>query len=108
MDQVGQLLAAGVTLVSGGDSGINPGKGHGVLPVSIAALVKAGASTAQALSSATGLAAQACGLAGQTGRLRAGLDADLLIVEGNPIEDIAALQAVHTVVSRGREVTTRP
>jgi imidazolonepropionase-like amidohydrolase len=102
--QVGELLPRGVVLVSGGDSGISPGKRHGVLPFSIAALVRAGASTADALGSATGLAAQACGLAGRTGRLRPGLDADLLVVDGNPLADIEAVHAVNAVVSRGREV----
>ncbi|MDP9219370.1 MAG: amidohydrolase family protein [Actinomycetota bacterium] len=102
--QVGELRAAGVTLVSGGDSGINPGKRHGVLPFGIVDLVGSGASTEQALASATGLAARACGLSGRTGTLRAGLDADLLVVEGNPVLDIAAVHAVRMVVSRGREV----
>lgn len=57
-----------------------------------------------ALSSATSVAAKACGLTDRTGRLRAGLDADLLIVDGNPLQDITVLRAVRTVVSRGREV----
>ena len=102
--QVSELRSAGVTLVSGGDSGINPAKRHGILPISIAALVAAGASTVEALASATSLAARACGLSGRTGRLRPGLDADLLIVDGDPMDDIAALLDVRTVVSRGREV----
>ena len=104
--QVGELRAAGVTLVSGGDSGINRGKRHGVLPFGIVDLVRSGASTEQALASATGLAARACGLSGRTGTLRAGLAADVLIVDGNPLADIAAVHAVRTVVSRGREVLT--
>jgi imidazolonepropionase-like amidohydrolase len=102
--QVGEMVSAGVTLVSGGDSGINPGKRHGVLPFGLVDLVRAGASSVQALASATSLAAQACGLSGRTGRLRAGLDADLLLVEGNPVDDIAAVHVVRTVVARGREV----
>ena len=55
-----------------------------------------------ALASATSLAAQACGLAGRTGRLRAGLDADLLLVSGDPTTDITAIRDVRAVVSRGR------
>lgn len=53
---------------------------------------------------ATSRAAHACGLAERTGRLRAGLDADLIIVDGDPLRDMAALLNVRAVVSRGREV----
>jgi imidazolonepropionase-like amidohydrolase len=104
--QVAELRAAGVTLVSGGDSGINPVKCHGVMPFSVADLVRCGATVPEALASATGLAARACGLAGDTGLLRAGYDADVLIVEGDALTDVEALRRVRTVLSRGREVLT--
>lgn len=103
-EQVRTLLQAGVRVVNGGDSGINPAKPHGLLPTSVADLVRSGASTAEALTSATSTAAQAIGLGERTGRLRAGLDADLVLVDGDPLGDIAALSAVRLVVSRGREV----
>jgi imidazolonepropionase-like amidohydrolase len=102
--QVGELIRAGVELVSGGDSGINPAKPHGVLPFSVSALVDCGASPVQALASATSRAARACGLVGRTGMLQAGLDADLLIVQGDATADVAALHDVRLVVSRGRLV----
>jgi imidazolonepropionase-like amidohydrolase len=100
----GALYRGGVTLVSGADAGLNPGKRHGVLPLAVADLVTAGVPAESALASATSVAARACGLADRTGRLRAGLDADLLIVDGDPARDIGALRAVRAVVSRGREV----
>ncbi|MBA2554042.1 MAG: amidohydrolase family protein [Geodermatophilaceae bacterium] len=100
----GKLYRAGVTLISGGDSGISPGKPHGILPNAVADLTDCGVPTADALTSATSLAAWACGLGERTGRLRAGLDADLLIVDGDPLLDIAALTRVRKVVSRGRDV----
>ncbi|MEU4428634.1 amidohydrolase family protein [Actinoplanes sp. NPDC024001] len=105
--QVGSLYRAGVTLVSGVDSGINPAKPHGFLPGSIAALVDCGVPEVAALASATGVAADACGLADRTGRLLAGLGADLLVVRGDPSRDITALRAVHTVVRAGH-VAIRP
>ena len=104
LDQVRALHRAGVTFVSGSDSGISPGKPHGVLPEAVIDLVDCGVTAEAALSSATSVAAKACGLTDRTGRLRAGLDADLLIVDGNPLQDITAVRAVRTVVSRGREV----
>ncbi len=99
--QVGELYRGGVTLVSGVDSGVHPVKAHGSLPRAVIELVDCGVPATTALASATSLAAQACGLAGRTGRLRAGLDADLLIVNGDPTTDIAAVRSVRTVVSRG-------
>lgn len=56
-----------------------------------------GVSAAAALASATGLAAKACGIADRTGRLGAGLDADLLIVGGDPAADMSALRDVRVV-----------
>jgi imidazolonepropionase-like amidohydrolase len=106
-EQVARLVEGGVTLISGGDSGINPVKPHGVLPAAIADLVTAGMSAADALASATGTAARVLGLGGRKGFLRSGRDADLLIVHGNPTDDIAHLRRVHTVVCRGMEHTVR-
>jgi imidazolonepropionase-like amidohydrolase len=100
--QIGELHRAGVSFVSGADSGINPVKPHGILPQAIIELVAGGVPPATALASATAHAARACGLANRTGRLRAGLDADLLIVEGDPTTDISMISRVRAVVSRGR------
>jgi imidazolonepropionase-like amidohydrolase len=102
--QVAGLFRGGVTLVSGADAGINPGKPHGVLPEAVAELADCGVPAATALASATSLAARACGLAGRTGRLAVGLDADLVLVDGDPLLDLTALRAVRTVVSRGQEL----
>jgi imidazolonepropionase-like amidohydrolase len=103
-EHAGELFAAGVRIVSGSDAGIGPGKPHGVLPESIIALVEAGAPPEAALASTTGLAADACGLSDRTGRLRAGLAADLLLVRGDPLTDVAALRDPRVVVARGVEV----
>ena len=62
---------------------------HGLLPVSMAFLVDGGVSTAAALASATSLAAAACGLGDRKGRLRAGYDADLLILDPRRSSTIA-------------------
>src|SRR4030095_11632628 len=89
--QGGGLYQGGVTLISGVDSGIGPVKAHGILPLAIIELVRCGVPATPALASATGLASQACGLAGRTVRLRPGLDADLLVVGGDPTTDIMAI-----------------
>jgi imidazolonepropionase-like amidohydrolase len=99
-----ELQNAGVTLLAGTDAGIGPSKRHGLVPMAVVELVECGAPAAEALASATGRAARACGLQRRTGRLAVGLDADLLLVDGDPLTDVTALQRPRTVVSRGREV----
>jgi imidazolonepropionase-like amidohydrolase len=105
LPHVAELVRAGTVLLAGTDAGIGPSKRHGLVPFGVADLVTAcGMAPADALASATGLAARACGVEGRTGRLAAGLDADLLMVDGDPLADVTALQRPRLVVSRGREV----
>ena len=92
---------AGVRLVAGSDAGIAPLKPHGVLPETLVALVEADVPATEALAMATSRAAQACGLGNRKGRLRAGYDADLLLVDGDPLADIGALRRVSAVILRG-------
>ncbi|MGY1696169.1 amidohydrolase family protein [Geodermatophilus sp. SYSU D00814] len=99
-----RLHRAGVTLVSGVDAGITPGKPHGIVGRAVASLAGGGVPAPEALATATSAAARACGLGGRTGRLAPGLDADLLLVDGDPTADPLALERVALVVSRGREV----
>lgn len=99
-----EMQRAGVTLIAGTDAGISPGKRHGLVPMAVADLVAVGMPPSQALASATGLAARACGLQGRTGRLAVGLDADLLMVDADPLADVTTLQRPRAVVSRGRDV----
>jgi imidazolonepropionase-like amidohydrolase len=104
--QVAGFQRAGLVMVSGSDAGIHPGKPHGVLPHAVRELVEAGVPAEVALASATSTSARACGLERRKGLLRAGSDADLLIVDGDPVADITALTRVRAVVLAGREVVS--
>jgi len=105
LPHVAALRRAGVALTAGTDAGIGPSKRHGLVPFSVADLVgECGMSPVEALSAATGAAARTCGLDGRAGRLAVGLDADLLLVDGDPLTDITSLQRPRAVVSRGRDV----
>ena len=105
LPHVAELRRAGTTLLAGTDAGIGPSKRHGLVPMAVADLVReCGAAPADALAAATSVAARACGLGDRTGRLAPGLDADLLLVDGDPLTDVTALQRPRVVVSRGREV----
>jgi imidazolonepropionase-like amidohydrolase len=103
-EQVGALSAAGVAILAGSDAGIHPAKPHGVLAHSVAELVRSGLPVAAALAAATSAAADACGLGGSRGRLRPGMAADLLVVEGDLAADAAALTRPRLVVLRGRAI----
>jgi imidazolonepropionase-like amidohydrolase len=101
---MGDLHAAGVRMVTGSDAGINPAKAHGILPEAVVGLVLGGVSPTDALATTTSLAAAACGLASQTGRIAPGYTADLLLVTGNPTTDITALHNIQATYLRGTRV----
>jgi len=103
--KIAALHDAGVRLVSGTDGGINPGKPHGVLAQAIAQLVVGGMTPADALASATSVAAEVCGLGHRKGTIRPGHDADLLIVDGDPLTDVTALTQVAAVVLNGKPIS---
>lgn len=90
---VQQAFQAGVPVLAGTDAP-NPGTLPGVgLLVELDLLVLAGLSPVQALRSATSTPATAWGLHDR-GRIHPGLRADLVLVNGNPTEDITALRRV--------------
>lgn len=66
--------------------------------------VAAGQSTRDALASATGVAAEALGVSDEVGDLRAGLLADVVAVDGDPLADIGALRRVLFVMKSGEVV----
>ena len=66
-----------------------------------------GLSPVEALATATSGAAELLGIASRTGRVAAGLEADLIVLEANPLEDPMALQDVLVVITDGRVVLNR-
>lgn len=62
---------------------------------------------AEVIELATTSAARLLGLAGVTGRIEPGLDADLIVVGGDPSAELAHLHDIRMVVARGR-VAGRP
>jgi imidazolonepropionase-like amidohydrolase len=92
----------GVRLIAGTDAGIDNTPHHQYLG-GLRHLVTLGFSPAQVLAMATTDAAAALGVGGTTGRLAAGYDADLIVVDGDPLADIGALGRLRRVVARGRD-----
>ena len=87
--------AAGAQVVAGTDT---PNAAN--VQAEIMAYVSAGMTPFQALRTATVNPAQALGL--NVGTVEPGRLADLAIVEGNPLEDIAATYRIRQVVANGR------
>ncbi|SER46568.1 Imidazolonepropionase [Lentzea xinjiangensis] len=98
------LRQHGVRVTVGTDAGIAPHKPHDVLPHGLAELAGYGWPAAEALTAATRDAAKLCGAAGRKGEVVAGAEADLLVVRGNPVEDLGHLLDVRAVFRRGHRV----
>lgn len=103
-DFVRRFQAAGGIVLAGTDN--FPMKGAG-LHDELRLLVEAGLPPLAALQAATINAARALGWGGQTGAIKAGLVADLLLVDANPLQDISNLQRISGVFMRGRYFDAR-
>src|SRR5580658_1877474 len=91
-------LAAGVPMAVGSDVGPFP---HGTQAREFVLMVKYGMKPLAALQAGTLNGARLLGWQGQIGAVKAGYLADIVAVEGNPLEDIAALQKVAFVMKGG-------
>ena len=77
-----------MTICAGSDAGVFA---HGDNALELELMVEYGMTALQALRSATSVNARILGLEGAIGRIAPGLTADLVVVEGDPTRDIAAL-----------------
>ena len=92
--------AMGLPLVLGSDSPGFPGAQHDEL----AELVRAGLTPAEALVAATSAAARALGVEGDVGRIAEGKMADLVLLDADPLADIANSRKIWRVIQGGRVV----
>ncbi|MHA4806935.1 metal-dependent hydrolase family protein [Flavitalea flava] len=91
-------LASGVTICMGGDVGVYA---HGDNAREMEAMVEYGMKPIDVLRSATSVNADVFKIGDRVGRIRAGLLADLVIVEGNPSTDISRVRKVKWVMKEG-------
>ncbi|MBD3646486.1 MAG: amidohydrolase family protein, partial [Pseudomonadales bacterium] len=99
-----RLKSAGATLIASTDAGI-PGVYHHDLPRALPVFAHfAGLSPVEALRAATSDCADAIGLGAITGRIASGYSADLLLLESDPLSDLAALDRSAEVWARGSKV----
>ena len=106
-DAAARLMSAyhsGVMLVAGSGAG-SPLVFHGPsVQRELELWVKAGIPPRDALQAATWNSARWLGMETRIGSIRIGNDADLLLVDGNPLEDITALERVSEVIFKGERV----
>ena len=67
-------------------------------------MARAGLGYPQILTSLTTAPAERFGAAARTGRLAPGLDADIVVVDGDPAADISALARVRLTLRRGQTI----
>src|SRR5215468_9675907 len=104
-----RMHRAGVRLVCSSDAGVAPFKPHDCLPHGVIEFgARLGFTSAQALASATSLAAQACAAGDRKGRIAPGYDADLLAVAGNPAADLDAILHPTAIYRAGHRCDTGP
>jgi imidazolonepropionase-like amidohydrolase len=96
----------GVKIVTGADTQYGPESTSRVYG-EVASLVELGLTPVEALRSATTVAAELLGLGGRTGAIQTGMEADLIVVERNPLQDVRALADVLVVISNGRVALNR-
>ena len=100
------LRVPGLKMVFGTDAVAGA---HGRNAAELVYRVRTGGQDAgEAILGATSLAAESLGLEKEIGKLRPGFAADIVAVEGNPLDDVTALERVRFVMRGGRAFRFEP
>lgn len=103
---------AGVKIAMGTDSGAPYGSVHGKCQArELELMATRGLTPMETIVAATKTGAECIGIGDQTGTITPGRFADILIVDGNPLEDIRVLQdlsRIKMVMKEGTPYITRP
>ncbi|MFH7282646.1 amidohydrolase family protein [Weissella confusa] len=97
--------AAGVNVVMGTDAGTSYNDFKSGPGVEIRLLTSVGMTPEQVLLASTVRGAELLGIAERVGELVPGKDADMLILDRNPLQDLAVLTDAPRVIKRGQVVT---
>ncbi len=101
MKDLRRIVDADVDVVMGTDAG-NIGTVHGPsIHREMKMMVEAGLTPLEVLRTATVNGARALGLEGQTGEIKRGMLADLVILDADPLADIGNLAKVHRTIKGG-------
>jgi imidazolonepropionase-like amidohydrolase len=96
---------AGVPIAFGTDAG-SPAVGHEIVAPELKFMVKVGvvADNYAALRSATSVAAKINGMEDKIGTLEIGKAADLIVIDGNPLDNLDALEQVQMTFIAGKKM----
>jgi imidazolonepropionase-like amidohydrolase len=100
-NSVTKLIQAGVTIAGGTDAG-TPFNKHGELVEQLCILSECGLGNLEAIKAGTYNSAIALGIQDYAGSLKPQKRADILVVKGNPANDLNALQEVLSVWRSGK------
>ena len=98
---MGEAHRAGVKIAFGTDSGVYE---HGRNAQEFRLMMAQGMTSREALAAATTNAADVLDMENEIGRIAPGYSADIIAVEGNPLEDATVLEKVDWVMVRGRVI----
>ena len=98
--------ALGVPVITGVDTEYGPNSTSRIA-LEIMHLRELGFTAMDALRSATAVAATCLGIAQRVGTLKPGMEADLVVIERNPLDDIRALQDAVIVIADGKVALKR-
>ena len=104
---VQQAVALGVKIASGFDAAIPPDS-HGKNANELVAMAKRGMTRADVLRAATVNGAELMGWQDRVGAIEAGKFADLIAVDGDPLDDVGVLRQVKFVMKGGKIVKDIP
>ena len=93
-----QAMASGVTICMGGDVGVYT---HGDNAREMEAMADYGMKPMDVLRSATSVNADVFGISNRVGRIKPGLLADILVVDGDPSADISQVRKIRWVMKDG-------
>jgi imidazolonepropionase-like amidohydrolase len=96
----------GVKIVAATDTGYGPNSTT-TLAHELLELAEIGMTPLEALQAATTTPAELFGISDRVGRLEVGFEADLIVLERNPLDDIGIVQDVLMVVSDGEVIVQR-
>ena len=104
MEYFMRAVAAGVKFATGTDTGA-PRVFHHELALELELMVRVGLTPEQTLRAATASCAELMGWFDTLGTLVPGKEADVVLLDGNPLEDISATRRVRHVFKAGKHYT---
>ena len=98
-----RALQAGVPIATGTDAGGSPAR-HGFVAREIELMIDNGMTPEHALEASTRVAADLLAISDETGTIEVGKQADMVLIDGDPHSDPAALRNIWAVFQSGRRI----